>query len=1069
MLKSVIAFSLARRTLVLVLLMLFLALGVGALQRLNIEAYPDPSPPMAEILTQSPGQSAEEVERYITIPVELAVAGLPSLQHVRSISLYGLSSVKVQFAYDTDYAFDLQQVLNRLNTLTLPNNAQPLISPESAVGEVYRYQLVGPSGVSLTELKTLQDWVLERRFKTIPGVADVVGWGGLSKEYHVEVDLPRLTAYQLTLPQVLTAITNSNINVGARTLDLGQQAATVRGLGLIRSLEDLNNIVLTQSGGVPVLLKDVAQVDVGPAQRLGVAGRDGESEVVEGIVLMRRGEKTSEVLRRIEAEVEAINHANVLPAGVQIHPFYDRRDLIQVTTHTVLHNLVFGVVLVFCIQYLFLGDLRSALIVSATIPVALFFSILIMVLRGYSANLLSVGAIDFGIIVDSTVIMVENIYRRLQAEEPATPHTSSLDPHQPAKLHKILVGATEVGTAIFFSVAIIIAAFIPLFTMQGVEGQIFAPMARTYGYALLGALLATFTVSPVLSAFLLPETVQEQETVIVRKLRAVYGRLLRRALTHRAATLGAAFGLLVLTLAVLPRLGTEFLPRLEEGNLWIRATLPPTISLEAGEPYVTRIRDLIRSFPEVTTVISQHGRPDDGTDPTGFFNIEFFAPLKPFAQWPRGMTKERLVTQLQSAFAQQFVGIDFDFSQTIQDNVEEAVSGVKGENSVKLFGPDLQVLSDTAQEIKQQLSSVHGIEDVGVFEELGQPNVLIDVDRVRCARYGLGAGDVNTVVRAAIGGQEVTDIFEGERHFPLVVRLLPQYRQSVEDLKALSVTTPDGAQVRLSDLCHITLASGASYIYRENNARYIPIKFSVRGRDLGSTVSEAQAKVARNITLPPGYQLEWSGEFGELQDARARLVYIVPLSLLLIIILLYSMFNSLRDSLLVLASIPFALIGGIFALLVTGTNFSVSAAVGFISLFGVAVMAGIMVLSSYHGQRQSGVPRDAAVLRAAEVGMRPVVMMCLSACIGLLPAALSTSIGAETQRPLAMVIVGGMSLAPGLILLVAPVLISFLPARYDADEPANSMRMPQEERVPSEALADLNPNGGLPEQEILHP
>jgi len=1056
MLKQVIAFSLTRRALVLAVLLLFLGAGVVAFQRLNIEAYPDPSPPIMEILTQSPGQSAEEIERYITIPVEIAVAGLPGLQHVRSISLYGLSSVKVEFAYDTDYYFDLQQVLNRLNTLTLPNNAQPVISPESAIGEVYRYQLIGPPGYSLRDLNTLQDWVLERHFRTVPGVIDVVGWGGLTKEYHVEVDLNKLVAYHLTLPQVLTALANSNLNVGARTLNIGQQAANVRGLGLIRSLADLNNIVLAESGGTPVLLQDVAQAEVGSAQRLGTAGRNGDSDIVEGIVLMRRGEKTLEVLKRIGAEVDKLNHSEALPAGVQIQPFYNRRDLIHVTTHTVLHNLVFGLLLIFGVQYLFLGDLRSALIVSATIPVALFFSVIIMVLRGYSANLLSVGAIDFGIIVDSTVIMVENIFRHLREDghrEPSAHAGRTPD----AKLHKILVSASEVDTAIFFSAAIIIAAFIPLFTMQGVEGQIFAPMARTYGYALIGALLATFTVSPVLSAFLLPETVKEQETLVVRKLKAAYLLLLRHALEHRRVTAGTAVVLLVLTCAVAPRLGTEFLPKLEEGNLWIRATLPPTISLEAGEPYVARLREIIRSFPEVTTVISQHGRPDDGTDATGFFNVEFFAPLKPFAQWPRGMTKEKLIAQLQHAFQQQFLGIDFNFSQTIQDNVEEAVSGVKGENSVKLFGADLQVLSDKAREIKSQLAAVRGIEDVGVFEELGQPNVLLEVDRARCARYGLAAGDVNAVVRAAIGGQEATDIFEGERHFPLVVRLLPQYRQSLDAIKAIFVTTADGAQVPLSEVCTVTLRSGASYIYRENNARYIPIKFSVRGRDLGSTVAEAQAKVERNVKLPPGYHLDWSGEFGELKEAQARLAYILPLSILLIIILLYSMFNSLRDSLLVMVSIPFALIGGILALLVTGTNFSVSAAVGFISLFGVAVMAGIMLLSYYYQLRNSGSPREAALMQAAEVRMRPVVMMCLSACIGLLPAALSTGIGAETQRPLAMVIVGGMLFAPVLILLIVPVLISFLLARHDPDEREGIEPAPLEAKaVDTDEPADMS-------------
>jgi heavy metal efflux system protein len=1036
MLRKLIEWSLTRRSMVLAVLGLFLGAGMVAFHRLNIEAYPDPSPPMVEIISQSPGRSAEEIERYITIPIEIAVAGLPGLQHVRSISLYGLSSVKVQFAYDTDYYFALQQVLNRINTLTLPNNVQPTISPESAVGEIYRYQLVGPPGYRLMDLKMLQDWVLERRFKTVPGVIDVVGWGGLTKEYHVDVDLHQLAAYHLPLPQVLAAIANSNLNVGARTLDIGQQSANVRGIGLIRSLADINNIVLTQSGGTPVLLQDVARAEIGHTQRLGIAGRDGDSDIVEGIVLMRRGEKTLEVIERIEAEVQKINRSGLLPRGVQIKPFYDRRELINVTTHTVLHNLAFGIVLIFVVQYLFLGDLRSAVIVLASIPVALFFSILVMVLRGDSANLLSVGAIDFGIIVDATVIMVENIFRHLRQQSHGAPGADA-STKRISKVHKIFQGAIEVDKSIFFSTAIIIAAFIPLFTMQGVEGQIFAPMAKTYGYALIGALLATFTVAPVLSSFLLPERVNEKETVIVRALTRGYLFLLRTALKHRVVTTGVALALLGLAIAVVPRLGTEFLPKLEEGNLWIRATLPPTISLDASEPYVARMREVIRSFPEVTTVISQHGRPDDGTDPTGFFNVEFFVPLKPLAQWPKGMTKLTLIEQMKRALEAQFVGIDVNFSQTIQDNVEEAVSGVKGENSVKLFGTDLQVLEDKATEIKNQLASVRGIEDPGIFTELGQPNVLIDVDRERCARYGLLTGDVNAVVEAAIGGKQVTDVLEGERHFPIVVRLLSQYRQNLEAIKAIDVPTADRAPVPLSAVCHITLRSGASYIYRENNERYIPIKFSVRGRDLGSAVAEAQAKVDTHVKLPTGYHAEWSGEFGELQEAEARLAFIVPASFLLIMILLYSTFNSLRDSLLVMASIPFAMIGGILALWLTGINFSVSAAVGFISLLGVAVMAGIILLSYYYQLRHYGYPHEIAVVRAAEWRMRPVVMMCLSACIGLLPAALSTGIGSETQRPLATVIVGGMLLAPLLILLIVPVLISFLRVKPDVDDLAS--------------------------------
>jgi len=616
LIRKIIDFSLRRRSMALAIVLLLLAAGIVAFHRLNIEAYPDPSPPMCEIITQSSGQSAEEVERYITIPIEIAMAGMPGLQHVRSISLYGLSSVKVQFSYDTDYYFALQQVLNRLSSLQLPNNAQPFISPESAIGEVYRYQLVGPPGYSLADLKTIQDWVLQRRFRTIPGVIDVVGWGGLSKEYHVEVDLNKLITYRTTLPQVLQAISNSNLNVGARTLDIGQQSANVRGIGVIRSVDDINSIVLTQSGGTPVLLKDVAQAEIGHAQRLGVAGRDTDADVVEGIVLMRRGEKTVEVIKRIESEVEAVNKSSLLPAGVKIEPYYDRRELIGVTTSTVLHNLIFGIVLLFIIQYLFFGDLRSANIVSASIPFALFFAVAVMYLRGDSANLLSVGAIDFGIIVDATVIMVENIFRHLRERGGG----SIVRTHSPreSKLLRILLSATEVDKSIFFSTAIVIAAFIPLFTMQGVEGQIFAPMAKTYGYALVGALIATFTVAPVLSSYLLPDTLAEREPFLPRKLKPIYMTVLRRALKHRWVTAGLAVALLAGTIALVPLLGAEFLPKLEEGNLWIRATLPPTISLDAGEPYVARMRDAMRSFPEVTTVVSQHGRPDDGTDRLAF-------------------------------------------------------------------------------------------------------------------------------------------------------------------------------------------------------------------------------------------------------------------------------------------------------------------------------------------------------------------------------------------------------------------------------------------------------------------
>ena len=1028
MLSKIVEFVLARRGMVLGVLILFMIAGAYAFSKLNIEAYPDPSPPMMEIITQSAGQSAEEMERYITIPIEIAMAGLPGLQHIRSSSLYGLSDIKVQFSYDTDYNYALQQVLNRLTSLPpLPNGAQPSISPESAVGEIYRYQLVAPPNYSLRELKTLQDWVLEKRFRTIPGVIDVVGWGGLTKEFHVDVDLEKLAAYHVTLPQVVAAISNSNLNVGARTLDIGEQAANVRGIGLIHSLADIDSIVLSQQNGVPVQISDVAKTELGHTQRLGIAGRDKDNDVVEGIVLMRRGDKTLEVLKSIEAEVQKMNTTNVLPKGVQIVSYYNRRELIGVTTHTVLHNLVFGVALLFLIQLVFLGDLRSAIVVSASIPVALFFSILIMYLRGDSANLLSVGAIDFGIIVDATVIMVENIFRHLSEHSPNTIGQSGL-----SKRKKILAAATEVGSSVFFSTAIIIAAFLPLFTMQGVEGQIFGPMAKTYGYAMIGALLATFAVAPVLSSYLLPDHVSEKEPFIMRLLRPIYLRILTLALKFRTVTLALGVALLVLMAVILPQLGTEFLPKLDEGNLWIRATMPATISIEAGAPKVSRIREILSEFPEVTTVVSQHGRPDDGTDPTGFFNAEFFVPLKPSEEWPKGILKKDLIDEMKKKLESELVGIDFNFSQTIEDNVEEAVSGVKGENSVKLFGSDLKTLEKTAGDIKAQLDSVHGIEDAGVSTVLGQPNLLIEVDRQRCARYGLATGDVNAMIQAAVGGQSVTDLYENERHFPVVVRLMPRFRQSIDSIKAIQVATPGGALVSLADVCNIAIKSGASYIYRENNERYIPIKFSVRGRDLGSAVAEAQSNILREIHLPAEYHIDWSGEFGELNEAVTRLALIVPIGILLIIILLHSTFDSMMDSMLVMASIPLTFVGGVLALYFTNTTFSVAAAVGFISLLGVAVMAGIILISYYNQLRGEGLRRETALIRACDVRLRPVLMMCMSACIGLLPAAISHGIGSETQRPLAMVIVGGMMLAPILILLILPVLVSFRPIRSPA-------------------------------------
>lgn len=1043
--NAVLAFALKQRVLVVVLLLLFVGAGVFCFRELNIEAYPDPVPPLVEIVTQSSGQSAEEIERYITIPIEIQMAGIPHVTAVRTISLFGLSDVKIQFNYDFTYDEAQQWVNNRLTQLpALPNNAQPLLSPESPIGEIYRYRVVGPPNYSVEDLKTIQDWILERRFKAVPGVIDVTGWGGKTKAYDVIVDQHKLMSYGITLPQVLQAINSSNVNVGGQTVNIGPQAAIVRGIGLIQSMDELRNTVLAANKGSPVLLSDVAKVTVGHEPRLGIAGQDNDNDIVQGIVLMHRGEKSLPTLRAVEAEVSRINSEGILPPGVSVRPIYDRTELIDVTTHTVLENMALGVVLIFLIQWMFLGNLRSALIVATTIPFALLFAVMALVLRGQSANLLSVGAIDFGLVVDATVIMMENIYRHLSgsiADRPerrghrARAETAGLTGRSGA----IFVAGHEVSRAIFFSAAIIIAAFVPLFTLSGVEGHIFGPMAQTYAFAIAGGLVATFTVTPALSALFLPERLEETETRVVRMLRKFNEPIVQFALANRVVSLGGIALLFAVALLIVRSMGLEFLPHLEEGNFWIRATMPISISLSEANRSVNAMRKLMRSYPEVVTVVSQNGRPDDGTDATGFFNAEFFVPLKPFGNWPHGVDKEKLTAQMGKALEDRFPGVEFNFSQNIEDNVEEAASGVKGENSVKLFGNDLRTLEETAGKIRSVMATVPGITDLAILSSLGQPTVRIDVDRLAAARYGLTPGDINTTIAAAIGGQAAGNLYErgSDRNFPIVVRLAPQYRNSLESIRRIIVGAPNpsgGAAipVPLENVAIVRLVSGASFIYRENQERYIPIKFSVRGRDLGGAVLEAQQKIQKQVRIPGSYRIEWVGEFGELQEALSRLAFVVPLSLILIGILLYVNFSSLTDTLLAASVMPMAMIGGILAIWATGTPFSVSAAIGFVALFGISVMDGIIVLSYYNRLLALGTDRAAALARTVHVQFRPIFMTCAAAGVGLLPAAVSTGIGSQVQKPLAIVVVGGMLLAPALILLVLPVLIECFSRRAPA-------------------------------------
>ena len=1021
---------------------MFLAVFIGgmfAFQQLNIEAYPDPTPPMVDIVTQSPGLSAEEIERYITIPIETQVAGIKNVKTIRTISLYGLSDVKLQFSFDYTYEEALQQVLNRLAQLgTLPNNAQPTISPLSPVGEIFRYRLVGPPNYSVLDLKTLQDWVLQRRFRAVPGVIDVIGWGGKTKTYEIQVDFNKLVAYGLTLPQMLTAVGNANINVGGNTVNIGPQSAVVRGVGLIRSIDDISNTMISQTSGNPVLIRDVATVTVGEKPRLGIAGLNNDDDIVQGIVMMRRGEKSSPTIANVEKAVRAINSGNVLPPGVRIERIYDRKDLIDITTHTVLHNMVVGILLIVFLQWLFLGNLRSALIVGATIPFALFFAVIILVARGESANLLSVGAIDFGLIVDGTVIMVEAIFRRLTQTTPLSDaEKSHISPEtiMGMKKHGILSASADVSRSIFFAAAIIIAAFLPLFTLSGVEGNIFGPMARTYAYALAGGLIATFTITPALSALILPAHVQETETWIVRKLHHLYVPVLSWAVKTRAIVMAIAVALLVATAIMIRLLGLEFLPKLEEGNMWIRATLPPTISLQEGNTYVNEMRRFIREQPEVESVVSQHGRPDDGTDAAGLFNAEFFTPLKPVSQWPTTKDKDELTARLLKDLQTKFPGVEFNFSQYLQDNVSEAVSGVKGENSIKLYGSDLETLTKTANEIKDVLSTVQGVTDLAVFTSLGQPTIQIDIDRAKAARYGLAPGDINATIKVAIGGDSAGDLYEGgsDRHFPIVVRLAPEFRRSAEAIQNLRIGAPGAngtiTQIPLSEVASINLISGAAYIYRENQERYLPIKFSVRERDLGSAIQEAQDKVNALVKLPAGSRTEWVGEFGNLQDAIARLSVVVPISLLLIAVLLWFNFGSMADTLLAMSVIPMAVFGGVLGLFLTGIPFSVSAAIGFIALFGIAVMDGILIISQYNQLIDEGMERIKAVIKTGELQLRPVLMTCIVAGVGLLPAALSEGVGSQVQKPLAVVVVTGMMLAPLVILITLPVLMTFFAKR----------------------------------------
>jgi cobalt-zinc-cadmium resistance protein CzcA len=1150
----------------LIVLLLAVALvGVGgyAFVHVNVEAYPDPAPAIVEVIAKFPGASAEEVERQVTIPLEVALAGMPGLKYTRSKSLFGLSHLRNQFEYGIDFYKARQEVINRLQFVSdLPDGVSPDISPQSPTGEILRYTLRSPTDAagrdiySLNDLKSNQDWVLERQFRRVPRIIDIVSSGGTVKRFEIHPDPERLMRYGITLDQLQQAVSESNANVGGDYLVHGENMLNVRGIGLIgegldptrsetfsratdpaeaadflrteeeRRIQRIRTTVITAVNNVPVRVEDV--VDGGPVRYADDLGRKGvvvgnqprlgkvslshpllddnkeevvdgdgnrvwvdEAEKVQGIVLLRKGEHSLPALHDLEEKISELNKAagRLLP-GVQIDEYYDRAELIAVTTETVRENLVLGMTLVTLILLMFLSNVRSALIVAINIPLALLFAFAVLYMRGLSANLLSIGAVDFGIIVDSSVIMVENIYRHLSSGEHA----------ELTFKQRILQATQEVERSLFFTTTIMVCAFLPLFTMQGPEGQIFGPMADTYAFALCGALILALTVAPVLCLLFFRNLKPAPDNALVRWMKTGYLRNLKFCLQYRWATLAVMGGLIVATVALLPFLGREFMPELEEGNLWIRGTFPINITLEEAGRQAEIARRIMRKYPEIKVVVSQTGRPDDGTDPTGFYNSEFFVPLKPRGDWPhvkpqtgwmkvfrseRRRTKDELVSEMNAELNDRVIGVNWNFSQNIRDNVMESLSGVKGDNSVKIIGPDLDKLEELAGQVKGRLSAIHGLENVGIFRTKGQPNLEIPVDPQKCSIWGVSVSDVEDVIQTAVGGKPVSKMIEGEKRFDITLRWPGELRASEEAILNIPVDisnnkTPDddtkpasggsglaagGANMpkpallgsklggasnmldaaprrRLRDLVTPLnergqqdpsgrfVRSGASTVYREQGNRMIAVKFSVRGRDLAGTVDEAQ-KATADLFKPP-YTTEWSGEFQEMKEAEYRLMYIVPLSLGMVFILLYLAFHNFLDAVMVFSNVLALSMGGVWALLITGTNFSISAAVGFISIFGVAIMDGLLLISYFNQMRLQGRPLMEAILQGAEKRVRPVMMTALTAIFGLLPAALSTKIGAQTQRPLAIVVVGGMLATLFLTRYLMPVLYSF----YGHREPA---------------------------------
>jgi len=1011
MIRKIVDFALENRLLVLAVAFLLFVWGAVSFHQLPVEAYPDVADNYVEIITQWPGISAEQIEQQVTIPLEIVMNGIPHVTHLRSFSLFGLSDLKLIFDDEEDNAWNRERVLERLSEVTLPPNVSPQMGTDwSPVGQIYFFTLksANPS-YDVMELKSIEDWVIEKNFKAVPDVVDVSSFGGPTREYQVRVDPNKLVSYGLSLAQVEQQLSNSNANAGGSFIEEGLQQINIREVGLVRNVRDIENTVILTKSGTPIRIKDIAVVAQGPKIRLGQFARaihreDGKivdnDDVVSGIVLLRKGANADEALAGIHAKVTELNE-RILPSGVKVVPFIDRSDLLHFTTHTVLHNLTEGIFLVVIILFLFLGNVRGAIIVALTIPFSLLFAATCLKLKGIPANLLSLGALDFGMVVDGAVVMVENIIRHLGHQE------NSLK----TPMERIRDAAHEVQRPVFYAIGIIITAYLPIFTLQRVEGRLFKPMAWTVAFALLGALLFSMLIAPVLSSFFFPKGAREWHNPVMEFLRKLYREAVKWAIEHRIITVSfAALGFLVaMYLSFGGAIGSEFLPHLDEGALWVRGTLAPSTGPTEGTRISNQARILLCSFPEVTQCTSQVGRPDDGTDTTGFFNTEYFVDLKPKEQWRPVFheDKDELIAAMQREL-DKIPGAVWGFSQPIEDNMEEAVSGVKGELATKVYGDDLKVLEGKADEVVNIMRGVKGIEDLGVFQVLGQPNLNITVDRQQAARYQINVSDVQDAIQTAVGGGALTQVLKDEARYDLVLRYLPQYRDTKTAIENIRLLSPSGERVSLAQLCKIEHKDGGSEIYREGNQRFIAIKYSVRGRDLGGTVEEAIQKVTAQVQLPRGYHINWEGEYESEKRAGRRLFFIVPLTILLIFIILYSMFRSFKWALLILANVALAPIGGTLALMIADTHFSVSSGVGFLALFGVSVQTGVIMLEYINQLRVQGHSIEDSAIEGAVLRLRPIMMTMLVATLGLLPAALSHAIGSDSQRPFAIVIVGGL-------------------------------------------------------------